>query len=394
MSDDLGADFLKGYFGMAEMRQNQLNRQQSAQQLAQDLQLRQQEFGLRQNQLAEEIKQHAAEGEWRAAQTKHTEALENRQKFADEWTRAQQGMKEQSSGAAVAVKPADLRYTGPTASIGGGPQGLPAMQVPTGAQYKTPQGQTVLNYGNGQFLRPTTPAEQAKTKHDEAWSEIQDSIDSLRDEHPGLFAKNPQLADQIAFAKTVGPETFKAFSAKTDADKAMSPGDFYTANVLSPLRDQATSYVKDKFTDPQTGKTDWDALGKDTKYKGMLATIEAKAKAWPQAGAAVTQGIAATNKRNDNQDYADYSSRLKGELDKVPQNKTLSPQDVGGIVSRVRDGLIKDRMTTGQDLPDYKVLQAAGQQTLREHPKTSFMDQIFNGGLGSIAPPATGAPPQ
>ena len=147
MSDDLGADFLRGYFGMAEMRQNRLNQQATAQQWAQDMQLKQQQYALSSKVADARIAADQSESDWRDAQTSHQTAIE-KQNAANETAK--------NNLAAIG-----LIHSGAATQVQPGAQipvpGMPGMNIPQGM---TQPG--VTRVGN-QWLRAATPQESAQS---------------------------------------------------------------------------------------------------------------------------------------------------------------------------------------------------------------------------------------
>jgi len=150
MSDDLGADFLKGYFDMARYRQDKQNAAASARDMAQQLQMRQQEFQLNQQKFDAEQLYQAGETAHRKAQEAHQSELETASQQAADFAKAKEGFSLQVSGQGAPA---------PAQPVNGLPLGV-VLPPSTGLKTTTPP-QGAVDFGNAGYLRPVGPAEQA-----------------------------------------------------------------------------------------------------------------------------------------------------------------------------------------------------------------------------------------
>lgn len=370
MADDLGADFLKGYFGMQERRQAQIDRSDRAQEFAQQMQLRQQEFGLQQQKLAEEIKQHAAEGEWRDAQSKHQQLLEQHQKFADDWNRTLKGFELQSTGAATPVAPKDLKYNGPTVPV----PGLPGMQVPASNQYQTAEGGNAVSFGGGQFLRPIQPQERAASqfaqaqqqediaargKAERAMSNINDMIAQFPDSD---LAKNDDFRQQ----------TYSHMAFGTPMEKNETWDNFETKETTNWLKSQGSSDPTVRAKGAARWNTAFPIIHKiNTDRAGV--------------GAAITAGHKDAEDRRLANDAAEVQDRVSSMI-----KPDASDSDRNNAVNTATVMINRERKAAGKEaLSPEAVTKVMGVQTkgIAVNPKK----KLFNIDLTNIDP-ATGKP--
>lgn len=184
MPEDLGQDFLNGYFAMNAKRQNQQNFQQELQmrkdQFAQTMQLNQQKFGLEQQQ-----QQH--ENDYRDQTLKLLQGTQQREQEKDSLAGQLQVLGLRHSGAITDAAPASLNL----------PEGMPGPQ--TTDKLVAPGS---MNLG-GQYVRAITPEETAEFQgklqnaaqqaaDNQKRQELQDNLDWMNKTFPGQLSKDTQ----------------------------------------------------------------------------------------------------------------------------------------------------------------------------------------------------------
>lgn len=269
MADDIGADFLKGYFDMANMRQDRINRGMQAQNFAAEMQLRQQEFQLNQSKFDQEKLNQAQEQEHRKALESHQFQLEQQSQDQADWARSISGFDRQASGQAV-------QATGtPKGGLGIGDvlppsSGIQTMDAPKGG----------ISFGQAGFLRPSTPEEQAtrasniktQTESADAATKLklaQDSLGTILDKYPDSTISTDKEFQSRIFAHMLNPNI--PFSGKPESV------------------DQLMSTEADKYLSVKFGKNSTDEQKADAEKR--LNTILPIVTRLKESSAGLTAGI-------------------------------------------------------------------------------------------------------
>lgn len=378
---DPGELFLQGYFGQAKIQQDKMNRADAAQQFAQDMAQKQQQFQLQQQRLAEEIKQHAAEGDWRQAETKHQQLQDSKVAAASDWSKTLEGFDRQTSGSATPVASSDLKYSGPTVPVGGGPSGLPAMQIPASRQFQTAQGADAVNFGGGQILRPTSPQERAQAVFSQ--SQAQDDIVAQAKSQRAMSNVNDMVKafpdSDLAKDGDFRQQTYSHMAFGTPMEKNPTWDNFETKETSNWLQSQDSSDPTVRAAGQKRWNTAFPIIHKiNTDRAGVGAAIGANEK---------EKEIARIS--ND-------TAEVQGRAEDLLPKGGGSDADRNNAVSAAFSQINKERKLKGQPAlhPDaLKTTMGAETKGIPVSPKTNFNLQDVLDRMNKKNQPVVSRPP-
>lgn len=367
---DPGELFLQGYFGQANLKQQQLNRQQEQTNFSA-------KQALDQQRLAQEAQQHADAMNFEKMRLNQEAQIQQRQQAAQEFSQHQQIQKGIGEGTYEPLGPNQA----PPDKLG---QNLYASQHPD-VTFDPTTGAGVRTLGPTE--QGSKAAELTRQTRKDAWQDTMDEYDRLDKANPGML--DPKTRARLPLLATMDAAKYKALFPD---DHNLTSDEEYARDRLSPIHNQIASFIQQKYTDPKTGKVDWDSAGKDPKYMGMTKQLDNLFYKAKEAGAMVGPANANMNKSNDNKDYSDYQTLLQQQYKNMAPGAVakLTPDQVAAISRNVKSQLIAQRMRTpGGQLPDYKVMESADTEAMRgiaKEDKTGRLMELIGGNVAAPTP--------